>query len=128
MKKIKIIIILVVIILLTVTRIKSKEKENVQYIENTNETLNTKIVLYFSNLETKELVKEYRYVNIKDIKENMPETIIKELLKGPTSEDLTSSIPKDTKVNYIKEKDGKIEIDFSKEYEENSRRWYNKPT
>lgn len=118
MKKWKTIIILVGIIVgitgVIITR--NSEEEIIEKIE----TSETKIVLYFSNLASGELVKEYRYVNLGDIKNDMPKTIIDELLKGPNNEELVSAIPNGTKLNSILLENGKIIIDFSNEFAENS--------
>lgn len=115
MNRVKIILILIMIILGVTGLILSKNK-NMENYEIAQKNLETKIVLYFSDLETGKLTKEYRYVDINSIKENIAGTIINELLKGPNTEGLVSSVPYGTKVKYIKEEGDKIEIDFSKEY------------
>lgn len=122
MNKVKVILILIMIIIGVTGLILSKNAETVNNDDMVQNKQETKIVLYFSNLETGELIKEYRYVDMKNIKENLIGTIIEELLKGPNTDELVSSIPSGTKVNSIKENGGKIEIDFSKEYNEGSRR------
>ena len=55
---------------------------------------------------------------MEDIKNNMEETIIKELLKGPENIELISAIPSSTKLNSITLDGNKIVIDFSKEFKE----------
>lgn len=122
MNKIKVIIMLILIIMGVTGIILSKREEvinNENIVQNQNET---KIVLYFSNLETGELIKEYRYVELDYIKNDLFGTIMNELLKGPQTEELVSCIPEGTKVNSIKQNKNKIEIDFSKEYASDSRR------
>lgn len=128
MSRMKVIFLLIMIIIGVTGLILSKDDETVNNDEMVQNELETKIVLYFSNLETGELTKEYRYVDMKSIKENLAGTIIDELLKGPTGGELVSSIPSGTRVNSIKENGGKIEIDFSKEYGKGSRRWITKLT
>lgn len=101
MKKGRIILILLIIILIVGgILIFRKDGNNNEYVENTEKN-QTKIVLYFSNKKTGELEKEYRYVNIDEIKNNMETTIINELLKGPENKELVSQIPKETKVNKV---------------------------
>lgn len=64
----------------------------------------------------KELVPEYRYVSLDKIKDNMYQTIIEELIKGPSTSEYKATIPKDTKINSIKKAGNKVIVDFSKEY------------
>ena len=119
MSKGKIMIILLVVIatIVGVIMIRNNEEEKEIEIIKTQET---KIVLYFSNPENGELTKEYRYVNIDDIKNDMPTTIINELLKGPDNMELDSAIPVETKLNSVSVENNKSIIDFSKEFAENS--------
>ena len=109
--------ILLVIIMIVggILIVNNKEKVNQDYDIFLDET-ESKIVLYFSNMKTGELTKEYRVVNIENIKDDMPNTIINELLKGPGNEELTSTIPNETKVNSIVTEENKIIVDFSEEY------------
>ncbi len=116
MNKTKIILILLMIIICVIGLILSKNQDNNSTLVETEKELETKIVLYFSNPENGELVKEYRYVNLRNIKDDAPGTIIKELLKGPETENLISAIPEGTTVNSINVDSNKIEVDFSKEY------------
>lgn len=118
MNKVKIIAILILIIIGVTGLMVSKNTNNENNTEIIENELKTKIVLYFSDLENGELKKEYRYVDMDNIKENLAGTIINELLKGPSTEELVSCIPNGTKVNFIKENGNKIEIDFTKEYKE----------
>ena len=120
MKKGKVIIILLMIIISVVGIIFSRKEESLnENIENISSN-ESKIVLYYSNLKTGELEKEYRYVKLEEIKDNMEETIINELLKGPKNQELISAIPENTKLNSINIEGGKIIIDFSKEFGINS--------
>ena len=121
MKNVKLMIALLVIILVLLAIIfggKNNSKTN-----NLNDSLSdfsgdeiTKILLYFYNPDKGELEQEYRTVSLSDIKNNMFETIINELLKGPASPELMSVIPQGTMVNEIKLEAGKLIIDFSEEY------------
>lgn len=120
MKKGKIAIFLLILIISIVGIISSRNRNNsneeVEYIEKAE----TKIVLYFSDLEKGELVKEYRYVELDDIKNDIATTIINQLLKGPENQELVSVIPVDTKLNSILLEKEKIIVDFSEEFEKDS--------
>ena len=118
MNKGKFIIILLSIIIAIVFGIISRDEKN--EVIKFDDLKETKIVLYFSNPETKELVKEYRYVNIEDIKKDISNTIVTELLKGPENKELVTQIPKETRINSILTENEKIIIDFSKEFALNS--------
>ena len=118
MNKTKIIVLLIAIIIGIGALIYYRNDEDSKEIVDNSEINETKIVLYFSNLETGELVKEYRNVKLEDVKNNMEETIVKELLKGPENVELVSAIPSDTKINNIMLEDNKIIIDFSNEFKE----------
>ena len=120
MKKGKIIIILFMIIVSIFGIIFGRKEEEINENIQKSELNETKIVLYFSNEKTNELEKEYRYVALKDIKENIANTIISELLKGPENQELVTAIPKNTRINSISYESSKIVIDFSKEFASNS--------
>ena len=120
MKKGKVIIVLLIIIIGIIGIIFSRNEEVSNEINTNIESNETKIVLYFSNEKTGELEKEYRHVKFEEIKNNMEETIINELLKGPENGELSSAIPEDTKLNSLNIEESKIIIDFSKEFGINS--------
>ena len=121
MNKGKIMMVLVVIIIGIIGVMLNRGKEeNIEVIANNDLKNETKIVLYFSNEENGELSKEYRIVDMENIKNDMPTTIINELLKGPQTPDLTNSIPEGTKLNKIEQEGGKIIVDFSNEFGETS--------
>ncbi len=120
MKYSRLFILMFVVIALLFLSIKSDnvsktESRNLQTTEN-----QTKILLYFTSKEGNELVQEYRNVNFKDIRENMYETILKELIKGPSNNELNAIIPKDTKINSIVQEENKLIVDFSNEFNLNS--------
>ena len=76
----------------------------------------TQILLYFLDSDEKELMPEYRYVSLERIKDNMYQTIIEELIKGPSTSEYKATIPKDTKINSINKDGNKVIVDLSKEY------------
>ena len=116
MNKVKLYILFILIIIAIVGMITSNKKE--KNIEKTVEEPQTKIALYFTNPKEEILVKEYRFVNLSEVKEDMAGTIIKELLKGPNNKELVSKIPSSTNVREINIEPNKIVIDFSKEFME----------
>ncbi len=90
MKKVFLILYILIIICLCVVIVKNKKtKENPQDFEQ----FTGKIIVYFKNIETGELGKEYRNVSMERIKENMEQTILEELLKGPSEDELVTTIP-----------------------------------
>ena len=76
----------------------------------------TQILLYFLDSDEKELMPEYRYVSLERIKDNMYQTIIEELIKGPSTSEYKATVPKDTKINSINKDGNKVIVDLSKEY------------
>ena len=121
MNKSKVMIVLLVIIIAVVSILLSK-KDKIETNDNGGviENQNTKIVLYFANPKTGELIREYRNVDVENIKNDMPTTIINELIKGPQNPELSTTISNATKVNSISIEKNKIIIDFSKEFKENT--------
>lgn len=114
-QKLVVILALVIVVLFVVLGVSNRDDANVE-----EEALfsgdETKILLYFADKEQEKLVSEYRNVNLYEIKENVFETIIKELIKGPSTEEFASTIPKDTQINEIKQEGNKVVVDFSKDY------------
>ena len=70
------------------------------------------VTLYFASLEDDQayLVKETR--EVKESEENIYKAIIKELIGGPTSQDLYPTIPPDSVVNSVKLTNGLAVVDF----------------
>lgn len=117
--KIAVVLLFTIIVIIGVLITKGNDGESFENIEIIEDN-KTKIVLYFSDLEKGELVKEYRNVDVENIKNDMPKAIINELLKGPQNIELSTTIPNETKVNSISIEKNKIIIDFSKEFKENT--------
>lgn len=76
----------------------------------------TQILLYFLDENGSKLVTEYRFVSIDEIKDDMPKTIIKELLKGPNTAEYVSAIPSGTELNSIVIDKNRIIVDLSGAY------------
>ena len=124
MKNSKILMILVVIVgVLLAVLARNQEKDE---WENTEEMMaeysgdETKILLYFSDASRSKLMQEYRYVSLADIRKNMVETILNELIQGPDSSELAATIPVGTKVNEVLQEENKVIVDFSEEFWEAS--------
>lgn len=81
------------------------------------------VVLYFGDAEKSKLVKEIRYIDIKEAKkgaETLASAIIKELLKGPKSEGLTAIIAEGTSLrSAIIINERVATVDFTKEFIDN---------
>lgn len=124
MSKGKILIILCLIVIILAISIKASDKSKIREtntkLENYSGEEETQILLYFLNNDKTKLEKEYRYVPLSSIKDNMLETIVKELIKGPMTNDLTSVIPQDTKINSINQENNKVIIDLSSEFNTDS--------
>ncbi len=70
------------------------------------------VTLYFTSLQSPILMKEQRDIHVNN---NVPleRYIIDELIKGPTQEGLLATIPKETTVNDISNKEGVCQVDLS---------------
>lgn len=77
------------------------------------------ITLYFSDKQTGKLIPEKRNVPKEALLNNVEETIINELIKGPTSKDMIATVPQGTKLLTIKNEDGRVIVNLSKEFIEN---------
>ena len=114
MKKIILILCVCVAIALLGYKILVQKQEKVEITEVPK--LDGKIVLYFKGNEAMKLEKEYRNVSMKRIAENMAKTVVEELLKGPTNEELHSLIPVDTKLLNIESQENTVILDLSNEF------------
>lgn len=79
---------------------------------DTNETIET-VTLYFSDDQAMYLVPEKREVTKAD--ESLAELVVKELIKGPDTEDLYKTIPPEARLLSIEVEDGVAYVNFSKE-------------
>lgn len=114
MKKIILILCVCVAIALLGYKILVQKQEKVEITEVPK--LDGKIVLYFKGNEAMKLEKEYRNVSMKRVAENMAKTVVEELLKGPTNEELHSLIPVDTKLLNIESQENTVILDLSNEF------------
>ncbi|MBQ9266751.1 MAG: GerMN domain-containing protein [Clostridia bacterium] len=112
-RKLIIIIALLAIILMGARLFAGKAQ---QEEEREIEELSGKIVLYFKGKNEMELGKEYRNVSINSIRENAGKTIVEEVLKGPTSEELVSTIPEETRLLAVSVEGNMAIVDLSREF------------
>ncbi|MBQ8298532.1 MAG: GerMN domain-containing protein [Clostridia bacterium] len=75
----------------------------------------SKVLLYFLNSEN-ELVNEYRFVSLDDLKTDMPKLIMTELLNGPSIEENKSALPDGVQLISIEIRDNVASVNFSKEF------------
>ena len=129
MKKNKIIIFIIILfiiiisILLILKNNKQKEEKISEIIPqeeiSEDQERETMVTLYFENIETGELSKEVRIIDVKKLTENPYKTLVEMLLSGPKNEKLKKLIPDETKINDICIRNDIVYIDFSKEFIEN---------
>lgn len=100
--------------------IKKVEDEYQDYIpqeEITEEQeMQTKIILYFENIETGELEAETQIIDVKKLLNEPYKEMVNLLIKGPQSSNLKKLIPDGTILNEIKIENGCAIINFSNEF------------
>jgi germination protein M len=106
-------IILIALLLIISIGLSSCTKADKNTSEN-NKTINRNITLFFrdNNLG---LVKEKRSIEINS-NEQLEKRVIEELIKGPKTKELYSTIPKETKLNGIEIIGSKAIVDLSEEF------------
>jgi len=91
-----------------------------EYIPETEiedvELRKTIVSIYFQHRDTKEVKKETRLIDSKNLLQNPYKELINMLIEGPKSEELESIIPKDTRVLSTLLQSNCLVIDFSKEF------------
>ena len=129
MKRKKIIIaiisllIIILLIFLVYKNISIENSNNDEYQDYTpqeeiseEQIRQTKIILYFENIETGELESESRLVDASKLINNPEKEIISLLIKGPQSTNLKSLIPEGTIVHDINIKNACAEINLSEQF------------
>lgn len=127
MKKKRVIAIIVFIIIIIMgfliyknVSIENKEDEYQDYVpeeEISEEQMRqTKVVLYFANIETGELETEIKVVDANTLIKNPEKQIMELLIKGPQSSSLKKLIPDGTVLNDIKIEGSCAIINVSKEF------------
>lgn len=130
MKKNKVIIISIILLISIITFlvvIKNMKKTNKDISEiipqeeiSDSQERKTMITLYFEDKTTKELTREVRVIDVKELTENPYKILVEMLINGPNNEKLNKLIPDGTRINDICIKGNIVYIDFSKEFIENS--------
>lgn len=125
-KKIISIIILILIILLAFfiyRNVSIEKKQNDEYQNYTpqeeisdEQNRQTKLILYFENIETGELEAETRLVDANKLINNPEREIMNLLIKGPQSSKLKRLIPDGTAIYDIKIINSCVEINVSNEF------------
>jgi len=88
--------------------------------EITEEQLRQSMVtLYFYNVESKELVKQSKLIDVKELLENPYKKLVELLMEQPKNENLKSPIPEGTILNKVELSGNIVTVDFSKEFIEN---------
>lgn len=77
------------------------------------------VTLYFSDSNAEFIVAEKRDIAVED-NESIEEAVLRELIKGPVSENLWDAIPDGTKLLSVSTKNGLCTVNMSKEYVDNS--------
>lgn len=132
MKKIRFIAVMMILVLLLCSCSANKKAGTVEedltpasslnIDEEEASVLNEKVpvILYFGDEQQTKLVKEIRYVDIKEAKKgasNLASAIIKELLAGPKSKGLKAVVADGTELRSPVKIEGRIAtVDFTKEF------------
>ena len=107
-------IVIIIGTILTIILSDNREIKEVSVPE-----LHGKIAIYFKGDMEMKLEKEYRNVSMDRIRTDVAKTIVEEVLKGPNTESLKTTIPKGTKLNSVITNGKTVTVDLSKEFEEN---------
>ena len=126
-KKIIIFITIILIVLSVIFVLKNisinKVEENELYQDYTPEEeitdeqmRQTKVILYFENIETKELDTEVKIMDAKSLIENPYKELINLLIKGPQSSNLKKLIPEGTIIHDVVVENSCAKINLSSEF------------
>ncbi|HAW50565.1 TPA: hypothetical protein DCX16_06425 [bacterium] len=116
MKRWLVLIFVAIVVILIVLLIPKKEGERPIFFPKEDKI---KIRLFFPDEQAEYFVVEEREVEKKEKEEDIARLIIRELLKGPTNEDLYSAIPEGTKLREIYIYEDVLYVDFSPEISNN---------
>lgn len=118
-----IMIILVILCVLICGILLFNTNVEVEYVPETEigevDLRKTMVTLYFQNNENKELQKESRLIDSKDLLLDPYEELINMLINGPESDFLEKIIPEGTKLLSVELVGDCLNINFSKEFIEN---------
>lgn len=118
-----IIVILVILTVLICGILLFNTNVEVEYVPETEigevDLRKTMITLYFPNADNKELQKESRLIDSKDLLLNPYEELLNMLMEGPESDFLQKAVPEGTKMLSVELIGQCLNINFSKEFVEN---------
>ena len=119
-----IVIVLVILAVLICGILLFNTNVEVEYVPETEigevDLRKTMITLYFQNSENKELQKESRLIDSKDLLLDPYAELLNMLIEGPQSDFLQKTIPEGTKLLQVELVGNCLQINFSKEFIENS--------
>ena len=122
MKKVLVIVVILLGVLIGGILLFNTNVE-VEYVPETEieevDLRKTMVTLYFQETETKELQKETRLIDSKDLLVNPYSKLVSMLLEGPESEHLQSAIPNGTKLLDATLEGECLKVNLSKEFLEN---------
>lgn len=133
MKKLIVIVLMILFLLICAILIFNTNVE-VEYVPETEiadvDLRKTMITLYFANMENKELQKETRLIDSKDLLLDPYTELINMLIEGPESNFLAKTLPEGTKLLSCELVGNCLNVNLSKEFiknasqDENDRRNY----
>ena len=119
-----IVIILVILAVLICGILLFNTNVEVEYVPETeieeSDLRKTMITLFFQNKENKELQKESRLIDSKDLLLDPYAELLNMLIEGPQSDFLQKTIPEGTKLLGVELIGNCLQINFSKEFIENA--------
>ena len=117
-------IVLVILTVLIVSVLIFNSNIEVEYVPETEiaeiDLRKTMITLYFQNKENKELQKETRLIDSKELLIEPYTELINMLIQGPESEFLQKTVPEGTKLLGVERVGECLKINFSKEFVDNA--------
>lgn len=116
-------LLIILMVFIIYKNINIVKKENNEYQDYTpqeeisdEQAMQTKVILYFENIETGELDSEIRLIEANKLIKEPEKEIINLLIKGPQSSNLKKLIPDGTVIHDINIKNSCAEINLSNEF------------
>ena len=116
-------LLIILMVFIIYKNINIVKKENNEYQDYTpqeeisdEQAMQTKVILYFENIETGDLDSEIRLIEANKLIKEPEKEIMNLLIKGPQSSNLKKLIPDGTILNEVKIENGCAIINFSNEF------------
>ncbi len=116
-------LLIILMVFIIYKNINIVKKENNEYQDYTpqeeisdEQAMQTKVILYFENIETGELDSEIRLIEANKLIKEPEKEIMNLLIKGPQSSNLKKLIPDGTVIHDINIKNSCAEINLSNEF------------